>query len=41
MLLLTILGSVASIAGLILAIAFRIKDKNNHKTKESNRPDQG
>lgn len=38
MLLLTVLGSVASIAGVILAIVFRFKDKCNHKMKESNRP---
>ncbi len=35
---LAILGSIASIVGLILAIVFRIQDKRNHKTKESNRP---
>ena len=36
-LLLTVLGTVASVTGVILAIVFRIKDKNNHKMKESNR----
>ncbi len=37
MLLWTILGTLASIAGVILTIVFRIKDKSNHKMKESNR----
>jgi hypothetical protein len=37
MLLWTILGALASIAGVILTVLFRIKDKLNHKTKESNR----
>ena len=41
MLLLSILGSIASIIGTILCIAFRIQDSYNHKTKESNRPHQG
>ena len=36
--LLTVLGSVASIVGLVLAIVFRIRDKRNHEMKESNRP---
>ena len=36
--LLTVLGSVASIAGLILAIVFRVRDNSNHEMKESNRP---
>ncbi len=36
--LLTILGSVASIAGLVLAVVFRLSDRHDHKTKESNRP---
>ena len=36
--LLTFLGSVASIVGLVLAIVFRIRDKRNHEMKESNRP---
>ena len=40
-LLLTTLGSVASIVGLVLAIVFRIRDKNNHEMKESNRQSQG
>ena len=35
---LTALGSIASIAGLILTMLFRIRDRKNHKTKESNRP---
>ena len=35
---LAVLGSVASIVGLFLAIVFRIRDKRNHKMKESNRP---
>ena len=35
---LTVLGSLASIAGLILAVVFRIGDKKNHEMKESNRP---
>lgn len=35
---LAVLGSIASIAGLVLAITFRIQDRRNHKTKESNRP---
>ncbi len=34
---LTVLGSIASVAGLILAVVFRIKDRRIHKTKESNR----
>ena len=38
MLLLTVLGTMASVAGVVLTIAFRIKDKRNHKMKESNRP---
>ncbi len=33
----TVLGTLASIAGLILAIVFRIRDKHNRKMKESNR----
>lgn len=37
MIILTVLGSVASIAGLILAVIFRIKDSNNQKMKDSNR----
>ena len=41
MYLLTVLGSVASIVGLVLAIVFRIKDKRNHEMKESNRPAKG
>ena len=32
-----IIGSVASIVGLILAIVFRVQDIKGHKTKESNR----
>ena len=39
--LLTVLGSVASIAGLVLAIVFRIRDKRNHEMKESNRQAKG
>ncbi len=39
--LLTILGSVASIAGLILTLMFRAKDRKNQKMKESNRQSQG
>lgn len=35
--LLSVFGSVASIAGLMLAVIFRIKDKKSQKTKESNR----
>ncbi len=38
--LLTILGSIASIAGLVLTLVFRAKDRKNHKTKESNRHSQ-
>jgi hypothetical protein len=38
--LLTVLGSVASIAGLVLAIVFRVRDKRNHEMKESNRHSQ-
>ena len=34
---LTILGSVASILGVILTLVFRAKDRKNHKTKESSR----
>ena len=34
----TVLGALASIMGVILAIVFRIRDKHNRKTKESNRP---
>ena len=41
MLLLTVLGTLASIVGVILTIVFRIKDKRNHKMKESNRPSEG
>ncbi len=37
MLLWTILGTLASIVGVILTIVFRIKDSNDHKMKESNR----
>ncbi len=37
-LLLTALGSVASIVGVILAIVFRIRDKIDREMKESNRP---
>ena len=40
-LLLTVLGTVASVTGVILTIAFRIKDKKNHKMKESNRHAKG
>lgn len=36
-LILTALGTAASVAGLILAVVFRIKDKKEHKMKESNR----
>ncbi len=39
--LLTVLGFVASIAGLVLAIVFRIRDKRNHEMKESNRQAKG
>ena len=39
--LLTVLGSVASIVGLVLAIVFRIRDKRNHEMKESNRQAKG
>ena len=35
--LLAILGSIASIVGMILTIVYRIKDVRNHKTKKSNR----
>ena len=35
---LTVLGSIASVAGLVFAIVCRIQDRDNHKTKESNRP---
>lgn len=38
---LTVLGSIASIAGFILAIVFRIRDGKNHEMKESNRPTKG
>lgn len=38
---LTVLGSAASVAGLVLAIVFRIQDKKNHKMKESNRQSKG
>ncbi len=41
MIILTVLGSVASIAGLILAVIFRIRDSKNQKMKDSNRPSQG
>ena len=41
MLLLTVLGTVASVVGVILTIVFRVKDKNNHKMKESNRHAKG
>ena len=40
-LLLTVIGTAASVAGLILTIVFRIKDKNNHEMKESNRHAKG
>lgn len=33
----TVLGSVASLLGVILTIAFRIKDKRTTRIKESNR----
>ncbi len=36
--LLTALGTAASIVGVILTIVFRIRDKRNHEIKESNRP---
>ena len=36
--LLTILGSVASIAGLVLAVMFRLSDRHDHKNKRENRP---
>ena len=36
--LLTVLGSVASIVGIVLAIVFRIRDIRNDEMKESNRP---
>lgn len=39
--LLTVLGSLASIAGLILTIVLEIKHKKIQKTKESNRHSQG
>lgn len=35
---LSMLGSIASIAGLILTIIVMIREKKNHRTKESNRP---
>lgn len=35
---LSMLGSIASIVGLILTIVVMIRDKKKHKTKESNRP---
>ncbi len=35
---LSVLGSVASIAGLVLAVVWRMRDSKNHKVKESNRP---
>lgn len=38
---LPVLGSLASIAGLILTIVFRIKDKSIHNAKESNRQAKG
>ncbi len=38
--LLNALGSIASIAGFILAVVAIIQDKKKHKTKESNRADQ-
>ena len=41
MTLLTVFGSVASIVGLILAIVFRIRDRNIQKMKDSNRHSQG
>ncbi len=34
---LAVLGAIASVAGLILTIVFRIQDRRIHKTKESNR----
>ena len=34
---LSMLGSIASIAGLILTIIVVIRDKKKHRTKESNR----
>ena len=40
MLLWTVLGTVASVIGVILTVAFRIKDKHYHKMKESNRHSQ-
>ena len=36
--LLTALGTAASVAGVILTIVFRIRDKRTHEIKESNRP---
>ena len=39
--LLTALGTVASVAGVILTIVFRIRDKRNHEIKESNRQAKG
>ncbi len=41
MIILTVLGSVASIAGVILTLAFRAKDRKNQKMKESSRPAKG
>lgn len=41
MLLLTALGTLASIVGVILTIVFRIRDKRNHEMKESNRQSEG
>ena len=35
------LGAIASIAGLIFAIACRTRDKRNQKLKESNRQAKG
>ena len=35
---LAVLGSVASIVGLIPAVVFRIQERKNHKMKERNRP---
>ena len=34
---LSMLGSIASIVGLVLTIIVMIQDKKKHKTKESNR----
>ncbi len=39
--LITVLGSIASVAGLVLAVVFRIQDRKNHKMKESNRHAKG